>query len=191
MSQKIKDCIETFHSTGLYIPTRTIVITGEINEVLYDKVIKNIHALDATSGLINIKLNSPGGDLIQGRAIYSAIANCKNYTRITVYGEASSCASIILQAGSQRIMDENSYMMLHIGHGQSADPESHPRNKENWDKFDKYLEKWMEDVYLKKIRKKKKRYTRNQLKSMLNFDTILHPKEALELGLIDSIGEEQ
>jgi ATP-dependent protease ClpP protease subunit len=52
-------------------------------------------------------------------------------------------------------------------------------------------EKWIEDVYLPKIKEKKKRYTRNQLKSMLTWDRSFDPKEALELGLIDEIGEIQ
>lgn len=191
MTQKINDHIDAFHSSGLYQPTRTIVLTGEINEAKYDQLLKNIHALDATSGTINIKLNSEGGELTQCRAMYDTIKGCKNHVRITVYGQASSSGSILVQAADERIMSENSYMMIHIGHGQSADPESHPIILERWNAYDELMETWMQDVYLKKIKQKKPRFTRNQLKSLLNFDTILTPKQALELGLIDLIGEHQ
>ena len=41
------------------------------------------------------------------------------------------------------------------------------------------------------MKEKKKRYTRNQLKSMLTWDKSYDAKDALELGLIDEIGEIQ
>lgn len=191
MTTKLKDDLSQLHDNDIYIPTRTIMITGEVDRAMYERVIKNIHALDSTKGDINIKLNSQGGDVIQGRAIYSAIKSCKNHVNMIVYAEACSAASFILQAADTRIMTEESYIMIHVGSGSSADVDAHPRVKEAWDKFDQYLETWMEDVYLKKIREKKKRFTRNQIKSMLQFDKILHPKDALELGLIDKIGDIQ
>ena len=45
----------------------------------------------------------------------------------------------------------------------------------------------MEDMYLKRIKEKKPRYTRKQLQNMLTFDTILNPKKAIELGLADKV----
>lgn len=186
---KLKDDLEAFHGTGLYLPTRTLLITGEVNDDLYASTIKNLHALDSTSGTINIKLNSEGGDVIAGRAIYDAIKNCKNHVRITVYGQASSAASFILQSADERIMTESSYLMLHVG--EEGHAQNHPKNVRRWDEFYRKLETWMENIYLQKIKQKKKRYTRNQLKSVLLFDTILNPKEALEMGLIDIIGEVQ
>jgi ATP-dependent Clp protease protease subunit len=188
---KLKDEVGNLHDNNICMSTRTIVFTGEINEDSYDMMMKNIHLLDSTTGTINIKLFSEGGEVIPGLGIYSAIKNCKNHVRIIVYGECSSMASIILQAADERVMDENSHLMIHVGSGQSADPNSHPRNKEAWDRFDQHLEKVCEDILLQKIKQKKKRFTRNQLKSRLQFDTILLPKDALELGLIDHIGEVQ
>ena len=44
-----------------------------------------------------------------------------------------------------------------------------------------------EDMYLKRIKEKKPRFTRKQLQSMLTFDTILNPKQAIELGLADKV----
>lgn len=188
---KNKDDISIFHEYGIYIPTRTIEIVGSIDEDQYKKTIRNIHILDSSTGTINIKLNSEGGEVIQARAIYDAIRSCKNMVRIIVYGQASSAASFILQAGDERIMTPHSYLMIHVGLGQSANPEAHPREKEAWDQFDRDTEEWMEEIYLKKIKEVKKRYTRNQIKSLLQFDKILYPKAAIEMGLIDKIGDPQ
>jgi ATP-dependent protease ClpP protease subunit len=186
---KNKDDIELLHEYGIYTPTKTLMITGEVCEVMYENVIANLHILDSTTGAITIKLNSEGGDVVAGRAIYDAIRNCKNEVRCIVYGQASSAASFILQAADIRVISDNAYLMLHVG--EEGHPENHPRNIEKWHKFNRDLEAWMEDVYLKKIKEKKKRFTRNQLKSMLQWDKILKPKEALELGLVDAIGEIQ
>jgi len=186
---KIRDDIEHLHQYGIYIPTKTILITGEVNEEMYERVMSNLHILDSTTGEITIKLKSEGGDVVDGRAIYDAIKNCKNAVRCIVYGECSSAASFILQAADTRIMTNNSFLMLHVG--EEGHTINHPRNIERWHEFYRYLETWSEDVYLARIKEKKKRFTRNQLKSMLQWDKIIKPKEALELGLIDSIGEIQ
>lgn len=179
-----KDNIDQFHTTGLYYPTKTIELSGEINLERYQTFLRNFHPLDDGSP-ITILLNSEGGDINQGRAIYDLIKNSKSHVTIKVYGEACSAATFILQAADERIMSSNSYLMLHIGEENHS--ETHPRNIEEWHKFNRILETWLEDVYLNKIRNRKKRFTRSQMKSLLQFDRVFLPKEALELGLIDNI----
>lgn len=189
MTNDKKDFIDQFHACGLFYPTKTFDITGEICQNRYEQTIKNLHILDSSSGDITIKLNSEGGDVTQAKAIYDAVKSCKNHVTMVVYGQASSAASIILQAADRRVMSQNSYIMLHVGEeGYSS---NHPRNIDVWHKYSRDTEKWMEDVYLSKIKQKKPRYTRNQLKSMITFDKILYPKDALLLGLIDEIGDIQ
>lgn len=188
MSEKIRNSIEDFHSYGIYIPRRTVEIFGSIDEEMSAQVIRNLHALDHTPGTINILLNSPGGEVTHGMAIYDALKGCRNHVRAMVFGEAASSASFILMAADERCMAPNAYLMLHVG----TDPmgiDLHPEAKAAWDQKFKADGEWMLDVYLTKIKQKKKRYTRNQLKSLIRFDRIMKPKEALELGLIDIIEE--
>lgn len=189
MSERIKDNITLFHEHNIYLPTKTITMTDEVNEDLYENMIKNIHALDSTNGAITIKINSPGGDMLHARAIYDAIRSCKNVIRGVVYGEASSSASLILQACDERIMTENSELMIHVG--TEGHVENHPKNIEAYHKQYRLYEKWMEDIYLARIKEKKKKFTRPKLKKILEYDTIFTPKVALEYGLIDKIGEIQ
>ena len=189
MSDKVKDYAGQLFDNSVYIPTKTITLTGSVDEDMYNTAIKGLHLLDSYTGPINIKMYSNGGDLTVARALYDALRGCKNYVRVIVYGEAASAATIILQAADSRVMTPSSKLMVHVG--AESIPEDHPRNVDQLYEQHRIDEKWIEDVYLKRIKEKKKRFTRHQLKSMLNFDKYLSPKEALESGLIDEIGEPQ
>lgn len=62
---------------------------------------------------INLHINSPGGDVFDGIAIYNALKN--HGAAITVYidGLAASMASIIAMVGNPVIMPENTMLMIH------------------------------------------------------------------------------
>lgn len=185
MSDKIRDYLSIYHDYGMYYPSRSIDIFGDIDQEKSQNIIRNLTVLDLSPGTIEIKLMSEGGCVVSGLAIYNAIKSCTNNVRIMCYGEVSSMATIILQAADERVMKPDSFLMLHVGSEQSGD--MHPRAKEQWDKFMKALEVRMEDIYLAKIKEKKKKFTRKQLQEMILFDRIFTPKEACEHGLIDSI----
>ena len=189
MTDKIKESIDQFHDNGIYLPTRTIRISGEVGESMLDSLLVNLHALDSRTGTINLFITSIGGEVDAGLAIYDAIKGCRNYVRGMVYGECSSAASYILQACDERMMSPHSYLMIHIG-SEGGGESMHVHNKERWDEWNAIQGKKMEDIYLKKIKEKKKRFTRKQLQELLKFDTILPAKEAIELGLVDSICEQ-
>ena len=189
MSEKIKDYIDQFHDKDVFIPTKTIKLIGDVDDDMLNSALCNLHSLDYTAGEVTIKLVSDGGSVAVARAIYDLIVNMKNVVSIIAYGEVSSAASIILQAGDERVMSPNSKLMLHAG--EESIPSSHPKNSEKLYKQHRIDEAWMEDVYLSRIREKKKRFTRVKLKELLEWDTFMNPKEALEYGLIDAIGEIQ
>lgn len=189
MSEKLKDQIELFHDHNVFIPTKTIRLTGDVDEDMYNTAVANLHALDSTAGSITIKLMSDGGSVSVARAIYDLIVGCKNEVRIQCYGEVASSASIILQAADLRVMSANSKLMIHVG--SESVPQDHPRNVDRLYEQHRLDEKWIEDIYLNKIKEQKKRFTRNQLKDIMVFDKYLSPKDSLELGLIDQIGELQ
>ena len=189
MSDKLKEYIDQFHDHNVFLPTKTINLSGDVDEDLYNTALCNLHSLDSTHGEITIKLMSDGGSVAIARAIFDLIKNCKNRVKIICYGEVSSAGSIILQAADTRIMSNNSKLMLHVGN--EAIPNEHPRNIDKMYEQHRIDEKWIEDIYLSRIKEKKKRYTRHQLKSMLTWDTSFGPKDALDLGLIDDIGVDQ
>jgi ATP-dependent Clp protease, protease subunit len=189
VSTTFKDLVSEFHTNNVFLDTKTIVVVGEVDESMFEMLAKNLHALDSKSGEITIKLMSDGGSISVARGIFDLITGCKNIVRVICYGEVSSAASIILQAADKRVMSPNSKVMIHVG--MEAIGQNLPKNVDRIMDELRKDESWMEDIYLAKIKQKKPRFTRKQLKDMLEYDTYLSPKEALELGLIDHIGEIQ
>lgn len=185
MSEKIKDYIAQAHSEDLYLPTRTIFLSGEVNLDMYETCIKNLHALDTSPETVTIYLNSHGGSVRQGFAIYNAIRAMKSMVRCVVWGEASSAASMILQAADDRVLAPDAELMIHIG--QEAYGEDHPQNIRNWVDRNAVVAERMKEVYLSKIKQKKKRFTKKDFEDLWQFDKILSPKDAVKLGLADLI----
>ena len=111
-----RDDADRFHDYGIHIPTRTIVISNAIDEVEAERVLKNIHILESINKEpITIIINTPGGYVFQGMAIYGAIAACESYVTAIVRGQASSMGSLILQAADHRVVDPYAIIMIHHG----------------------------------------------------------------------------
>lgn len=70
-----------------------------------------------TDPRIDLHLNTPGGEIFDGLAIYNALKN--HQANVTVYVDAlaASAGSFIAMAGDQIIMQKTATMMIHDGHG--------------------------------------------------------------------------
>lgn len=68
---------------------------------------------DVTASSINLRLNSGGGDVFDGIAIYEALL--RHPAKVTAYidGIAASIASVIAMAGDRRVIGRNSSFMVH------------------------------------------------------------------------------
>lgn len=73
--------------------------------------VDELAALDAPQ--INVRLNTPGGDVYDGIAIYNALLRHPADVTTYVDGVAASIGSVIAQAGSVRVMAKASQMMIH------------------------------------------------------------------------------
>lgn len=62
---------------------------------------------------LNVRINSPGGDVFDGNTIYNYLRSIKQHVTVTVDGLAASAASIIAMAGDTIRMPENSFLMIH------------------------------------------------------------------------------
>jgi ATP-dependent Clp protease protease subunit len=184
-----RDDIEKFHAHGIYVPTKTIEMFGDIDSDMKDRVIKNLHTLDSKTGRITILLSSEGGCVSSGLDIYDAIRASKNHVRIIAYGGIESMASVVFQAADRnmRFMTPNSYMMIHEGEQETR---GSFKNRKSWEKLIQHQEKTCNDIYLSKIKDKKPRYSLTKFKDeFLDHDRILLPDEAIEFGLADTIIE--
>src|SRR5690606_20686326 len=72
---------------------------------------------DITAPKMRVEINSPGGDVWSGIAIYNALRMHPASVTTRVDGIAASIASVIAQAGDTRIMLGGSQMMVHNAWG--------------------------------------------------------------------------
>ena len=94
-------------------------IYGDISSCWWDddamsasKLSKQLDELGDVSQ-INVHINSYGGEVAEGLAIYSALRRHKARVRTTCDGFACSIASVIFMAGDERLMSDASLLMIH------------------------------------------------------------------------------
>ncbi|MED4162471.1 Clp protease ClpP [Halalkalibacterium halodurans] len=77
-----------------------------------DDVLK---ALNQVEGLdeLNIYINSPGGSVFAGLAIYNMLSRNKAKKKVYIDGVAASIASVIALAGDEIYIPSNAFMMIH------------------------------------------------------------------------------
>lgn len=99
--------------------TASIYIYDEIGYwgVTANDFVRDLNALDSSVKSIDVHLNSPGGEVYDGIAIYTALKNHPANVTTIVDGLAASAASFIAQAGKKRIACKNSTMMIHEASG--------------------------------------------------------------------------
>lgn len=72
---------------------------------------------------INLHINSPGGDVFDGFAIYNQLAQHPARIEVDIDGVAASIASIIAMAGDEIRIAKNAQMMIHNPRGFAAGDE--------------------------------------------------------------------
>lgn len=92
-----------------------IMIYGYIGDydVSANAFVKELKALEATYKKIDVRINSGGGSVFDGIAIYNAIKNSSADINTYIDGLAASMASIIALAGKRVYMSRNASMMTH------------------------------------------------------------------------------
>ena len=95
---------------------RIIFIGGEIDDDLANAVISELLFLDSQSNdEISIYINSPGGSITAGMAIYDTMNFAKSPISTICVGMAASMASVLLACGDKgkRYILPNSEVMIH------------------------------------------------------------------------------
>lgn len=77
---------------------------------------KDLQAMGKVTG-IDLRINSPGGDVFEGFAIYNQLVQHPATVDVYVDGVAASISSIIAMAGNKISMAKNSMMMIHNPQG--------------------------------------------------------------------------
>ena len=98
------------------LKTRTILLSGEINKALAEKVIKQLLLLEADGDdPIKVFIDSPGGDADAGYAIFDMIRFIKPMVYTIGMGLVASAGALVLLAApkERRLAFPNSHYMIH------------------------------------------------------------------------------
>lgn len=159
---------------------RSFYVSGEVDETMHKTVYTYLQLL-GTSEPITIVLNSGGGELETGWAIYDLIRAHNGEVNIVVSGNASSAASIILQAGYMRCITKNSYVMIHIGTTEVSSGMS-VANKKAWYRLMNIYTNRMVELYAGLLK-----ISPTQAKKLIKVDQIYLGEEAVRAGLCDIV----
>ena len=120
-----------------FLKTRTILLTGEVDKDLSEKVIRHLLLLESlSSDPITILIDSPGGDVYAGFSIFDMIRFVNAPVRIVGMGLVASAAALILLAvpRERRFGLPNSSYLIHQPlsgiQGVATDIEIHARELE-------------------------------------------------------------
>lgn len=164
---------------------RIIFLTGEINDQVADLVVAQLIYLESTDPNkdVMIYINSPGGSVTAGMAIYDTMNYIKCDVSTICVGLAASMGAFLLSAGAKgkRYSLPNSEIMIHqpLGgfQGQASDIMIHAQN------IQKIKEK-MNAILAKNTGK-----DYGQVVKDTDRDNFMSAQEALEYGIIDKIYE--
>ncbi len=165
-----------------FLKTRTILLTGEVDKDLSEKVIKNLLLLESISDEpITVLIDSPGGDVYAGFSIFDMIRFIKAPVRIVGMGLVASAAALILLAvpKERRFGLPNSSYLIHQPlsgiQGVATEIEIHARE----------LEKTRER--LNRIIAEATGQTVERVSKDTDRDYWMNASEAAEYGLIEKI----
>jgi len=135
-----------------------------------------------TVNTINVRINSPGGDVFDGVAIYNRLKQHKAKKVVYIDGLAASIASIIALAGDEIKMGDGALFMVHLpwtfAMGDRMD-------------LDNTINRLMDiEEQMLGIYSKKSGLERSEVRALLEAETWLSADEAIEKGFVHSKVEE-
>lgn len=195
------------HTTDLYsrlLKERIILLNGPVEDQGSAQIIASMLFLDVCSfdafGIsyytnhiqadnpekpISLYINSPGGSVTAGLAIYDTMTYIQAEVSTICIGQAASMGSLLLAGGApgKRYALPHSSVMLHQPSGgyagQAADIAIHAKEiLRVRDSLNKIYQRHMTG---------KKQLSLDEIERLLDRDTFLAAPEALEMGLIDEI----
>lgn len=130
---------------------------------------------------INLRINSLGGDVFDGMAMYNVIKRREAKTTVYIEGIAASIATIISLGADEVVMAENSLFMIHNAWGGTmGEAKDMRKTAETLEKITGELT----DIY-----RKKTGLSYDALAEMMDEETWLNANEAFEMGFIDTISD--
>src|SRR5246500_3291564 len=166
---------------------RIVFITGPIEDNMASLVVAQLLFLEADNPKkeVNMYINSPGGVLTAGLAIYDTMQFVRPAVSTLCVGQAASAGSLLLTAGAKdlRFALPNARIMVHQPsggfQGQATGIMLHAQEILN-------LKKRLTEIYVKPTGQPLKK-----IEDALERDTFLTPEMARDFGLIDKVIEKR
>lgn len=185
----MRDSIEAIHEHNISFANRTLYLMGDVDEDMLTNLAKNLNLLQqrGSNNPINIILNSGGGCVQSALSMYDLIQASECHVTITVIGEASSSACLILQAADLRKAYKRSTIMWHGGTDSQPElPTGEYRAAFNhsW-----VLEKFAYDIVYNRMKKAQPKLKPSQYLKKVTSGIYLAADAAVAEGLIDEVIE--
>src|ERR1700674_1860752 len=162
---------------------RIVFITGAVEDNVATLVVAQLLFLEADNPKkeINMYINSPGGAVTSGLAVYDTMQFVRPPISTLCIGQAASMGSLLLAAGAKdlRFALPNARIMVHQPsggfEGQATDIMRHAQEILN-------LKKRLNDIYVKHTGQPLKR-----IEDSLERDTLLTAEMAKDFGIVDKV----
>ena len=130
---------------------------------------------------VTVHINSPGGEVFDGLAIYNELARFPAKKTVIVDGIAASIASVIAMAGDRIVMAPGSEMMIHNAHTVAVG---------DADKLRKVADRLEQaNANIRGIYAARTRQTDESLCGLMDAETFMSADRAVELGFADCVEE--
>jgi len=164
---------------------RIIFLTGEVAEGMSSLICAQLLFLESENPKkdVWVYINSPGGSVTAGLAIYDTMQYIKSPVATICVGQAASMGSLLLAAGTKgkRFALPHSRIMVHQPsggvRGQATDIEIHAKEILN-------LRARLNNIYVKHTSK-----TLKEVEKYMDRDTFLDAQEAKKFGIVDKVVE--
>ena len=166
---------------------RIIFVVGPIDDAVASVVCAQLLFLEADNPTkdISMYINSPGGIVTSGLAMYDTMEYIRPEISTVCIGQAASMGSLLLTAGAKgkRYSLPNSKIMIHQPsggfQGQATDIEIHAKEILS-------TRSRLNEVYVKHTGQKL-----DKIEKAMERDNFMTPEEALSFGLIDEVVEKR
>lgn len=150
------------------------------SDVSSTKILNELADLDVDD--ITVHINSYGGEVAEGLAIYNTLKTHKANITTVCDGFACSIASVIFMAGDKRIMSNSSMLMIHNAWTYTqGNAEELRKTAEDLDKISSAsINAYLEHINIEEA----------ELKALLDEESWLTPTEALDMGFATEIRSE-
>lgn len=140
-------------------------------------VVQALRSISAAT--IRVRINSPGGDVMDGVAIYNALRGHGAQIETHIDGMAASIASVIALAGHTVLMADNAFLMIHdpwsITMGTAGE---HRKTAELLDKIGGVIA----DTYAQRADA-----SQEEVLAWMHEETWFTAQEALDAGFVDTV----